>query len=387
MFTLDVFANRGLRSVLLAGASALALGGFASTATAADDAVTAGKNAAALQARRAELLKELEAIDAELVTEGVTVDNRFETEGATVDNRFVTKGVTVLPAATTPRQGRALTASIDLFGGLAKLHGDEANDFSTGEFNIGGIIGGDARIDYPIDDNLGVQLDLHGDARILSSGSDSTSAEHNYVGNVTLGAHANYREHDQYLIGAFLAGGQGFVDDTGSSDARPGRYIVVGGEGQMYFDNLTVYGQAGYIDSWQAAENNPDTLHNGWFVRGVGRYYMNQGQTMVALEGSFASGDMDSTDEVDVIGWGVALEHQFRTWATDDAFVTGFLRYNGTHFNETSSSPDDTFYDHSILVGAKFAFNVMDLLDMERRGIAVDLPNVGMWVVNAGQVD
>lgn len=373
MFTIDVVASRSVRSILLAGASALAMGGFSVTAIAAEDTVAAAKNASALEVRRAELLKELEAIDARLKSEGVLVDTRVET-----------KNVTILPAATTPRTGRALTATIDIFGGAAVLDGNEVDE--ADEFNFGGIIGGDARIDYPIDDNLGVQLDMHGDARILSSDTDSTSASQNYVGNVTLGAHANYREHDRYLVGAFVAGGRGLTDDTGSSDGRPTDYIVAGGEAQMYFDNLTAYLQGGFIEAWQSGVSSPESLHEAWFVRGVGRYYMNQGRTMAALEGSFAQGEQDSSDDVDVIGWGVAIEHQFRSWGTDDAFVTAFLQYNGTYFDETTST-SDTFFDHSILVGAKFAFNSMDLLDMERRGVAVDLPNVGMWVTNAGQVD
>jgi hypothetical protein len=235
------------------------------------------------------------------------------------------------------------------------------------------LVGGKGRVDIPFSQTTSLQLDLGGEAA-FSQGSDSTSAADNYAGNVTLGAHLNYRQMDRYLFGVFGGGGASFHNDTGSTGpAAP--FWFAGLEGQAYFGNATVYGQVGYLDS-----NHPatETLENAWFVRGVGRYFFNQGQTKAEGELSFASGHQDAgTANVNIFGWGAELEHQFWSFG-NDGFLAGYIRYEGRHFNETTDV--DKYTEHTLMVGLKADMNQMNLLSRDRTGATLDLPNIGRWV-------
>jgi hypothetical protein len=99
-------------------------------------------------------------------------------------------------------------------------------------------------------------------------------------------AHLNYREFDRYLVGIFAGGGKYFVDDS-SETGISGSLYFAGVEAQGYFGNSTLYGQAGFLGASQPDEHLDDV----WFVRGVGRHYINNGTAMLQGELSYARGD------------------------------------------------------------------------------------------------
>jgi hypothetical protein len=226
-------------------------------------------------------------------------------------------------------------------------------------------------VDIPFSQTTSLQLDLGGEAT-FSQGSDSTSANDNYAGNLTLGAHLNYRQVDRYLFGVFGGGGSSFHKDTGTT-GQPAPFWFVGLEGQAYFGNSTLYGQAGYLDSNQP---EPETLETAWFVRAVDRHFFNAGQTKAEGELSYGQQD-EGSDSVNIFGWGLELEHQCWSFG-NDGFLAGYVRYEGRHFNETTQS--DNYTEHTLMVGLKADMNQMNLLSRDRTGATLDLPNFGRWV-------
>ena len=85
-------------------------------------------------------------------------------------------------------------------------------------------------------------------------------------------AHAGWRDPDKGYFGAFggllsygYSGGNGLADQW-----------VLGGEGAIYLDSMTVFGQAGFMDSFKDDTNGSgpgNSFTDTWFVRGGVRYF------------------------------------------------------------------------------------------------------------------
>lgn len=190
------------------------------------------------------------------------------------------------------------------------------------------------------------------------------------------------------LFGVFGGGGKVFFANT-TDDAYT--QWLAGVEGQAYFGNTTLFGQAGYSG---VESNDPTSQHlidEAWFLRGVARHYMNSGDTK--LEGEFGwatgvndnSGDPgDNTDDVDVLWWGAEVEHAVTSFG-DDGFVSAFGRYEGYYVDETSTG--DIGVAHVFMAGVRVDLNQMNPLTRERTGVAVDLPNMTRINGNSKLVD
>jgi hypothetical protein len=301
--------------------------------------------------------------------------------------------IVVMPAAM--QGARTISGTLGIYAGGSFHNGSSACNENTVSADCDYFtIGGNGRVDLPFDlnidgipaDALSVQLDVVADANFTEhqDTNTNTTIEGTYGGQAVLGAHLSYREVNRYLFGLFGAAGRGAIDDTDSSNQLDADLFAVGVEGQVYFDDITAYLQGGYI----TADNDTSTnvASDGWFIRGVGRYFLNEGRTKVAAELSFAQGE--NTDDVDILGWGIEGEHEIYSWAGGEGYATAFVKYNGLYYHETISGGDvDNTYGHTFLVGVRFAINNMSLLDTDRKGATLDLPDIGRWMVGSAYVD
>ena len=103
--------------------------------------------------------------------------------------------------------------------------------------------GGEGLLSLPLGDNLSIQSDVKYETndRAFNSAEPPIGPRYSYQGAV----HLSWRNPMSGLFGAFGGMGtsnqaQGFGFDT---DFR-----FVGGEGQVYLDNMTFYAQGGYVD-------------------------------------------------------------------------------------------------------------------------------------------
>lgn len=218
--------------------------------------------------------------------------------------------------------------------------------------------------------NLGDIIAIQGDASIERT--DNTDATDQFEKGWHVGGHLSLY-NDAWLIGIMGATGEG------DSDNETTKSWLLGGEGQMYLDQATLYLQAGYFDG--KAEGNPDedAFHDAIFVRGVGRYFLSP-ETRLQAELSGAWGEQDSDDQnTDIYGWGVRADHQF----TD--MMSGFVGYQGAYYDNGSGGDTGDYIDHQVRAGFSILLGRPDLMSVDRSGPTLDMPWLGHWAAS-GQI-
>lgn len=299
-------------------------------------------------------------------------------------------GASAFAAEPIPMPERTLSGVFDLHAGYNWLTGDfedGTNTSGTGSSDDGSgfQLGGAAYVDIPFNPNLSLQLDLEADAGFPNPNSTDTDQSDNYGGGVVSAAHLNYRDMDRYLFGVFAGGGAANVVDSGTTGGNYSLYFI-GVEGQYYFGNSTLYGQVGYLDSDQYDNTTNHALQDAFFLRLVGRHFFNQGHTKLEGEITYTEGTQSTSDDADVFGWGVEIDHQMHMWSNNDGLFSVFARYEGRNFNESNGGTDE-YSDHQFTVGLSFAFNQSTLQSSAITGVALDLPDFSRLVAGTTKLD
>lgn len=173
--------------------------------------------------------------------------------------------------------------------------------------------------------------------------------------------HGFFREPDSFLVGGFVQLGREnhFVD--GSAWDSYDR-VYLGGETQVYLDNLTLYGQAGMQQITPDADFAP--TFSGWFGRLEARYFLTPDLRIEAHAGfdtqSFLTALTATTLRV-----GIGAEYKL-----ENQPVSLFATYD---FSTSSNNEVDdlTLSEHRVLLGAKFALGEESLLDRDRNGASL----------------
>ena len=244
----------------------------------------------------------------------------------------------------------------------------------------GWVLGGAGRGNYWIGPNMSVQLDAQ---------AEGTSYKENFGGGFTqnfsnhsflIGGHVNWRDSQRGLFGIFAGAG-----DAGGGFAQANRHAVVGGEGQLYWNQFTLYVQGGYDT---IVGNSLSGEPHAWFVRGTGRYFLTPN---TLLEGMvlYANGEVEynaltlspgasTTQGFQTWLWEAKLEHRFATTP-----FSAFVKYRGseTKFDTvtTFAVGPDTFTferkvtDHRVLVGLRLYLGQNTLQSNDRNGATLDI--------------
>ncbi len=297
-------------------------------------------------------------------------------------------------------RGLVVAGEVETFTGYM-FYGGESGDTEYEEDDSQFVSGVLARLSLPLGDNLSAQMDgeLEYSSNVITGSQQDDLFQHSYL----LGGHLSWRDPMSHLFGAFASFGGGNHDDDGQGENQQGddddiddtlRYdfYAVGGEAQFYLDDLTFYVQGGYIDgaiptSVDGVDN--DALRDAFFGRGIVRWFM-MPDSRVQLEFAYVDGNIDNTEdpksEMTIIEWG----------ARYDTVIPGlpilgdsnvFAAYRGAHYDKDagSGSDDDAeFMDHVIMVGFTHRFGTQTIMDQDRYGATLDLPNFGRWV-SAGE--
>ena len=264
--------------------------------------------------------------------------------------------------------GHGISGVFDLGGGVEILREDSLSNPDDADY---GLIAGGARVNLPITDSFDWQVDLDSEALFIKKDSDS-----NYIGSVLGATHLSWRDPETGLLGVFGGGGVAFQAD----DDDHAKHYFVGVEGQYYFDSVTAYLQGGFLDGHQ---DNKDAIRDGGFVRGVGRYFLNE-TTMLQAEGSYAQGNTDSGRQTEAVvtGWGGRAETMVGDWP-----VAVFMDYQGNRYLERArASSNSRLTDHTFLFGVRFLIGQPNLLANDRNGATLDLPPIGRWQGQFGDV-
>lgn len=205
---------------------------------------------------------------------------------------------------------------------------------------------------------LGVQGDIQFTSRTLDdSGNDVTMSSFDGA------LHGFYREADKFLVGGFVQIGRDELSYGSSDDSNVDR-AYVGGEAQVYFDNLTLYGQAG-MQQFDTGSGPMSIGLSGWFVNAEARYFLTPNLRIEARAG-FSTLDFDIMSATfDTATLGVGIEYKF-----DELPVSLFAKYDYAT-TSVDVAPSPTQNDHRFLVGARFALGEDTLLDRDRSGASL----------------
>lgn len=222
------------------------------------------------------------------------------------------------------------------------------------EFDQGDIwaYGGAARINVPFAEHWNAQGDLVVDAIDL----DGTRLHG--IGGVF---HLNWRDPASYAVGGFAEFKTYGISEASDQDIWDWK---VGPEAQVYFGNLTLYGQA-YYGGLEADLLPYDVDMMG--VRGVARYFAQENLRFDAELGFHRLNLSFGGLEADFDTVALALQATYRFTDTPWS-VFGRYQYENVSFSESSDSLDL----QKLSIGLRASFGSSTLFDEDRNGATMD---------------
>lgn len=209
--------------------------------------------------------------------------------------------------------------------------------------------GGAGRINVPFAESWNAQ----GDFTVDAIGRDGESMR-------ALGGamHVYWRDPDAYAFGGFAA-----IKSYGASSFTVFDMWdwTVGPEAQVYFGNVTLYGQAYYGGlEWDSFPGDYDRMG----ARGVVRYFAQENlrfDAEIAFDRTDFAGDYD----VDTVALGLQGTYRFA-----DTPWSMFGRYQYESISVTGTSDD--IGSHKLTAGLRASFGGRTLLDEDRNGATMD---------------
>jgi hypothetical protein len=253
-------------------------------------------------------------------------------------------------------------------GYLGSYIGLNTWDYNSYGSGSNAVFGGEGRVNWWLDRNWALQSDL--EAEVTNGENTYNTSTYEGRWNTLLGTHLAWRDPSRYALGGFIAGEAHGGSYYGYSASHG---FIYGAEGQYYLNNLTLYGQVGgyaRISQNTPSSSHYDTPENGWFIRGVGRYFFTPNDKLQAEIGWFdGRNDYQSTRQY-VLNWGALWEHKF-----DMKPLSVYFEYAGFRLTD-SNYPSDTYAwtNHAFMFGAKLYLNQPTLLANDRNGATFDLP-------------
>lgn len=230
--------------------------------------------------------------------------------------------------------------------------------------------GGNLRANYLAGGGVSLQGDFQFEKTNNNGGADQINDFH------VLGLHVDMHTAN----GVFGAIGGTARSASDSDDVT--RSWFLGGEAQFNGPAQTFLIQGGWFD----ADNEEESFHRAWFVRGLARHYF-LATTSVQAEVAYLSGKQDDDDQTGrALNWGLRLDHQVGVMPGVNSGV--FLAYRGRDFRALGDGPSDNgkFTEHAFMGGIRITLGG-DPLSLDRAGRLLDLPDIGGWTGGGPLVD
>jgi hypothetical protein len=253
---------------------------------------------------------------------------------------------------------------VELYTGWDRIRSTSGGSESETESLSGWTLGGAGRGNYWMQPNMSVQLDAQGEGtsyKVPSSGGGRISGN-----SYLVGAHLTWRNPQNYAWGIFGAGG----------DVSGVRHGLIGGEGQIYWNQFTLYGQVGYDTTiGDIAFINGGSV-DAVFGRITGRYFFTP-NLMLEATGLYASGTFDFnsfSQDFDTWLWQAKLE-----WRPGTAPFSVFAKYQGSESKSDSvqnGPPGAKLTDNRITAGVRLYLGEGTLLSNDRKGATFDIIDV-----------
>jgi len=236
--------------------------------------------------------------------------------------------------------------------------------------------GGEGLLSLPLGDNLSLQSDVKYETneRAFEEADLPLGPRWSYQGAV----HLSWRDPMSGLFGAF--GGMGSSNGANAPGFENFDFRFVGGEGQMYVDNMTFYVQGGYVDFVpelpELAIFPASTLDDGFFVRGVFRWFLDN-TSRLQIEGTYLNADYEDGFG-DMEAFSVKVRYDFTVGGLPVVGDTPFfVAYRGTFRSDCDVNTNFgnlDVDDHTIMIGTSYSFSG-DRLTVDRQGATLDTPD------------
>jgi hypothetical protein len=239
----------------------------------------------------------------------------------------------------------------------------------------GSVLGGAGRGNYWFLPNMSVQVDAQAEGTSYRR-TQGPFTSHFSTLSYLIGGHANWRNSQMGLIGIFGGGG-----DAGGGFSSATRHWVIGGEAQLYWNQLTLYVQGGHNSTINELSSfGPDRIHAG-FVRGTGRYFLTPG---VMVEGTvlYSAGEIDwaplttfSNQDFKTRLWQAKIEAQLGAYpfSVFAKYQESRTTYDTLNFFGNGNTVDEKVNDRRFLVGLRLYMGENTLLSNDRRGATLDI--------------
>jgi hypothetical protein len=251
------------------------------------------------------------------------------------------------PYKTAPIPGIVASGVFDVSVGYRDIDSTDEGSGSSTEWAVRG------RASIPIWSTVSFQLDGGSDFySSLNASDDPTKA-------LAVGAHLSYRLPSTGLIGVFAGHGRSPINDGDDYYTLN----MFGLEGQLYRDNWTFYAQGGWADKVKGDSGEGYT--NGWFVRGVTRYFFTP-DTKIEAELSYGEAGpyIDGDDDGKFVAWGASFQRKL--FDMPNLPIYWDVSYRGANYDATTE--DDDLTEHVFKVGLSVLFGTTSLLHNDRAG-------------------
>jgi hypothetical protein len=223
--------------------------------------------------------------------------------------------------------------------------------------------GGEGKLSLPLGNNWSAQSDVkyeyNSNALEAPINNDVFGARYSFQG----AAHFSYRDPSSFLFGAFGGIGEANTGPFGSTN-----HSFVGGEAQVYLNNITLYAQGGYVD-FDFEPNPARGLDDGVFVRGVFRWFM-ANDSRIQLEGTYLNAEYGTGDDFEAFS--VGARYDFDLNVPLFGATPLYVGYRGTF--RDNCLQENNWDDHTIMVGTSYSFSG-DRMTIDRQGATLDTPD------------
>jgi hypothetical protein len=275
--------------------------------------------------------------------------------------------------------GLIVSGVVDSWAGVQFLDRGPLSDKTVFAF------GSEMLLNLPLGDNLSIQNDVKYEYNDQSGSDplDSVGPRFSYQ----FAGHLSWRDPSAGLFGVFGGAGTTNTGLIGDTD-----FAFVGGEFQFYMDNITLYGQGGYID--YSSENLLDNgnklggygLDDGYFVRGVMRWFVTN-DSRLEIEGSYFNSDFEHHGSTDAFSFGARYDFTLGMPVIGDTAL--YIAWRGQWRSDCLSgyNYDNNNYDlndQTIMIGSSYSFSG-DLMTVDRQGATLDTPDFTHGCRNFGR--
>ena len=229
-------------------------------------------------------------------------------------------------------------------------------------------IGGEGLLSLPLGENLSLQSDFKYEYNDQANDFLGSVAGPRY--SYGFAGHLSWRDPSAGLFGVFGGAGtanHGFFGDTDIA--------FIGGEAQFYMDNITFYGQGGYVDYRGPGKGIGFGLDDGYFVRGVMRWFVT-GDSRFQVEGSYFNSDFERFGSTDAFSFGARYDFSLGLPVIGDTAL--YIAWRGQWRSDClrgfRGNDNYDLNDQTIMIGSSYSFSG-NLLTVDRQGATLDTPD------------